>query len=165
MNGVGAVKTSLEMSKGWIMGLIQDMQDEPLTAPTPKGGNHPLWVLGHLVYSEGMLVHCLVKGEANPYEQWKELFDTGSTPSSDAGKYPSMEELFSAFEKMRGETLAYVDTLTDDDLDKPSKAEGELAQLFGTIGQCLLAIGMHFTYHGGQVADARRAAGRAPLMG
>jgi hypothetical protein len=165
MNGIQVVKTSLEMSKGWIMGLITDMRDSPLTAPTPNGGNHPLWCLGHLIYSEGSLVHELARGEPNPCAAWKDLFDSGTQPTADAAKYPSMDELLAKFEEVRGKTLAYVDSLTDADLDKPSKAEGEMAAFFGTIGQCLIAASLHFTYHGGQVADARRAAGRPPLMG
>lgn len=48
MNTIDFIKMSLESSKGWAMGLIGDMQDSPLTQPTSNGGNHPLWVIGHL---------------------------------------------------------------------------------------------------------------------
>jgi hypothetical protein len=164
MKAVDFVRASLEMSKGWIMGLIADMQSAPLTAPTPRGGNHPLWVIGHLTYSEGNLVSGMIEGKPNPHSQWKALFDQGSEPMADASKYPSMEELIAKFEETRNHTLRLLETMTDADLDKPSHAPEELKDFFGTVGKCLAAIPIHFAFHGGEVADARRAAGRKPLM-
>ena len=165
MTTIDFVRMSLEMSHGWIMGLIQDMKDSPTTAPTPNGGNHPLWVLGHLTFSEGVLVNGFVQGKENPLADWTEMFGMGSQPEADAAKYPSMDELASKFEQIRGQTLELLDTLTEEDLDKPSHAPEESGEFFGTIGQCLAALSIHFAFHGGQVADARRAAGRGPVMG
>lgn len=159
------IKTSLEMSQGWIMGMIEDMKDAPVTAPTPNGGNHPLWVLGHLAYSEGNLIEGFVKGKENPLADWKELFGQGSQPVADASKYPSFDELLAKFQEVRANTLNVLDSLSDDDLDKPSHAPEEVKQFFGNVAQCFAVVSMHFTFHGGQVADARRAAGRPPLMG
>jgi hypothetical protein len=153
------------MSKGWIMGLIQDMKDSPTAFPTANGGNHPLWVLGHLTYSEGNLVNEFVLGKTNPVAQWKEIFGQGSEPVADLSRYPSFDEVLGKFEEIRSNTLQALDTLSDDDLDKPSRAPADLSQFFGNVGQCFAAIPMHFTYHGGQVADARRSAGKKPLMG
>lgn len=165
MTAIDLIKTSLGMSQGWIMGLINDMKDSPTTFPTPNGGNHPLWILGHLTYSEANLVSVFIKGEPNPLADWKDLFDQGSQPAADAGKYPSFDELQAKFEELRGNTIQLLDTMSDDDLDKPSHAPEQMQAFFGTVGQCFAAISIHFAYHGGQVADARRAAGRTPLMG
>ena len=164
MRAVDFIKTSLGMSQGWIMGLAADMQDQCMTRPTPNGGNHPLWCVGHLVYSEANLISTAT-GEPNPLADWKEMFGQGSEPSDDPAAYPSVEEVFGQAEKTRAATMAYLETLSDDDLDKPSHAEGEMKEWFGTVGQCLAAIPVHFGFHGGQIADARRAAGRPPLMG
>ena len=165
MTAIDFIKMSLGMSQGWIMGLAADARDVAMTAPTPKGGNHPLWCLGHLVYSEGNLVNKFIKGEANPVAEWADLFDGGTQPSDDASKYPSYDELLGKFETIRGGTMALLETLSDADLEKPSHAEGEMKEWFGTVGQCLAAIPIHFGFHGGQIADARRAAGKPPLMG
>ena len=165
MNSIDFIKMSLQMSNGWIMGLVEGIKDAPLTAPTPNGGNHPLWCVGHLAYSEGNLVSALIKGEANPVADWEGVFGQGSTPSDDAGKYPPMEEVIAKLAELRAGTMATLDTLTDADLDKPSHAEGEMKEWFGTVGQCLAAIPIHFGFHGGQIADARRAAGRPVMMG
>ncbi len=165
MKATDLIKTSLQMSQGWVMGMIEDMKDAPVTAPTANGGNHPLWVLGHLAYAEGNLVNVFVEGKANPLADWNEMFGQGSQPVADAAKYPSFDELVAKFQEMRANTLSVLDSLSDDDLDKPSHAPEQVQQFFGNIGQCFAALPMHFTFHGGQVADARRAAGRPPLMG
>lgn len=64
-----------------------------------------------------------------------------------------------------GSARAALDGLTDADLAKPISAEGDMKEWFGTIAQRLAATPVHHGFHGGQIADARRAAGRAVLMG
>lgn len=56
MQSKDLLKMNLESCMGMLLPMIEDMKDAPLTFPTPKGGNHPLWVLGHLAYSEGSLL-------------------------------------------------------------------------------------------------------------
>ena len=88
----------------------------------------------------------------------------GTTPTTDASQYPSMEELLGKFEEIRAATLAHLNTLSDKDLDKPSHAPAEFGPPFATVGACFAAMSTHMSFHAGQVADARRAAGRGPLM-
>lgn len=164
MKATDFIKLSLESSKGWALGLIGDMKDAPLTQPTAKGGNHPTWVLGHLARAESDLLDCFILGQANRFPEWEALFAMGSTPTAEAGKYPSMDELFAKFEEMRAATLAHLDTLSDEDLDKPSHAPAEFGPTFATVGSCFAAMSTHVAFHAGQVADARKSLGRDPLM-
>ena len=164
MNTIEYIKMSLDNSKGWALGLINDMKDSPLTQPTPKGGNHPLWVLGHIVHSESNLLDGFILGQPNRFPDLENLFAMKTTPTTDASQYPSMDELLAKFEEIRSATMAHLDTLSEEDLDKPSHAPKEFGQLFGTMGSCFAAMGAHVNFHAGQVADARRAAGREPLM-
>src|SRR5947208_3119007 len=101
--------------------LIDDMSDQPLTFPTPKGGNHPLWVLGHLAWTEGQLLQAM-SGRPNPLAHWRELVGPGTEPADSAARYPSFEAARKAFEDLRTETTTLLDTLTDADLDRPCKA-------------------------------------------
>ena len=159
------VKMGLEMSKNLAMGLITDMKDAPLTSPTPKGGNHPLWVLGHLAYGEANITNDLILGETNPLAEWKDIFGGGTEPVTDADHYPPFDDLAAKFEEVRARTLSLLNGLTDDDLDKPSKGcPDDLKDFFGTVGQCFLVLALHPMMHHGQVADARRAIGRKPMM-
>ena len=164
MKAVDYIRMALGSSRGWAMGLISDMQDAPLAQPTSSGGNHPLWVLGHLVRAESDLLDGFILGKPNRFPEYEKLFSMGTTPSTDASDYPSMEELMQKSEEIRAATLAHLDTLTDTDLDKPSHAPPEFGEFFGTVGACFAAMCNHVAFHAGQVADARRAAGRTPLM-
>ncbi len=164
MNTIDFIKMSLESSKGWAMGLIGDMQDSPLTQPTSNGGNHPLWVIGHLARAESDLLDGFILGKPNRFPDLESTFGMGSTPTTDESQYPSMDELMGKFEEVRAASLAHLDTLSEADLDKPSHAPEEFGAFFGTVGACYAAMTTHVSFHAGQVADARRAAGRSPLM-
>ncbi len=163
MNTIDFIKMSLENSKNWTLGLITDMKDQPLQQPTPNGGNHPLWVLGHITRAESDLLDGMILGQPNRFPEL-ECCAMGTDPSTDAADYPSMDELLAKFEEIRAATLAHLDTLTDEDLDKKSHAPEEFGPFFGTVGACLAAMNTHCSFHAGQVADARRAAGRKPVM-
>jgi uncharacterized damage-inducible protein DinB len=165
MNSIDFIRTQMELSKSWILGLAADLQDAPLTTPTPNGGNHPLWTVGHLAYSEANIINAFAQGKENPLAQWQDLFGIGSQPVTDASHYPPYLDLLARFEAVRADTLVYLDTLTEDDLDKPSHAPEEMKDYFSTIGNCLAVLTTHLAFHGGQLADARRALGRAVLMG
>jgi hypothetical protein len=80
MKTVEFIRKGLERSKRATMALLDDMKDQPLTFPTPKGGNHPLWVLGHLAYSEGEIIQQTMLGRPNPLARWKDLFRMGTEP-------------------------------------------------------------------------------------
>jgi hypothetical protein len=163
MKTVDFIRMGLDRSVATTMPLIEDMKELPLTFPTPKGGNHPLWILGHLAYSEGQLQQIML-GRANPLAHWKDLFGFGSEPSAEAKRYPAFEEVKKAFQDLRAETMNVLSTLTDTDLDRPSKScPPELKEFVGTYGGCFFVMIMNTMHHRGQVADARRAAGRKPL--
>lgn len=166
MSTIDFIRTGLEASRAITLALIDDMKDAPLTAPTPNGGNHPLWVLGHLAYAEANLVHHVIGGDENPLIGWKDAFGGGGEPVADADRYPAWDEVRQKFDQVRAHTLKVLDTLTDADLATPSKnCPPGREQLFGTVGSCLLVLILHPTMHRGQVADARRAIGRTePLL-
>lgn len=157
------IRLSLENSKGWIYGLLDDMKDAPLTHPTSAGGNHPLWIIGHLARSESDLLDRFILGKPNRFPELENCA-AGSTPTSNAADYLSMDELMGKMEEIRSATLAHLQTLSDDDLDQKSHAPEEFGQFFGTVGACFAAMSGHVSFHCGQVADARRAAGRKPMM-
>ncbi|MBP7934575.1 MAG: DinB family protein [Phycisphaerae bacterium] len=164
MKASDALKASLESAKGWMLALVSDIQDAPTTFPTSNKGNHPLWCLGHVIHSEAGMVSGMVQGKPCPTAQWEALFGMGSVPDADSRKYPSMAALLAEWEKVRAETLKVLAAMSDADLDKPAHCPPELRPMFGTVGQVFAMIGLHITFHAGQVADARRALGRKPLL-
>jgi len=166
MTTIDFIRAGLQGSNALTMGLIDDMKDLPLVQPTAKGGNHTLWVLGHLAYSEANIVSHVIGGDENPLIGWKEMFGSSSEPTADANDYLPWDEVRQKFDEVREQTMRFVESLSDDDLATATKnCPPGREQFMGTIGACLLVLILHPAMHRGQVADARRMASRDPLFG
>jgi uncharacterized damage-inducible protein DinB len=164
MQSKDLIRFGLELTRQGTLGLVEAMRSKPLTQPTSAGGNHPMWVMGHLAYIEGSL-RAIIKGEANPVEKWASLFAPGSTPVTDPSKYPPFDEVVATFVRLRGETLAMLDAMDDATLDsKPASIPPGFEEAMATVGRTLTLISLHQMVHYGQITDARRAAGIAPMM-
>ena len=165
MSTVDYLQRGIEVSAKLILPLLDDMRDNPMQVPTHRGGNPPIWILGHLTYAESNIVEHIMRGGENPLLEWKTVFGARQEPSSDAADYPAWDEIRAKFDEVRKSTLGFVAETKDYDLTTAAKncPEGREA-MFGTIGDCLMTIGIHTMMHYGQVADARRAAGRSPLI-
>ena len=164
MKAIDLIRSALRSTEQLTVRLVEDMRDVPLTQPTPRGGNHPLWVVGHLAVVEGSVPRILF-GEPNPVAHWEPLFGAGSQPTTDATAYPSFNEVFRTFRELRAKNLARLEEIGDSGLDQAPKAippglEGEMR----TFGQTFQTIALHHMVHNGQISDARRAAGRKPLL-
>ena len=48
MNTKALLRHQLETNRDWYLGGAKDMADAAMTFPTPNGGNHPTWLVGHL---------------------------------------------------------------------------------------------------------------------
>lgn len=159
MESMELIRGNLERSRDRVLERIEDMRGHCLTAPTAKGGGHTLWVLGHLAYIEGLVVREFMLGEANPLAEWEEIFD-GDDVSVAADRCPPFDEVLARCREMRRSTLAVLDSLTEEDLDRASAkvVEGYEAT-FGTYRLCLQYAADHWYMHRGQLAGARRMAG------
>ena len=164
MNATEVIKIALDNSRNWSLGLLMDMKDTPLTQPTAQGGNHPLWILGHLTHSESQLLDVFILGRENRFPELAEKFGMGTEPTSNVDDYPSFDELMEKNELIRAAVMEHLASLSDEDLDKPTTAPAEQAAFFGTVAAALGAMTIHYGFHTGQIADARRAAGKPVLM-
>lgn len=166
MKATELLRDQMETSKMMTAGLLADMQDAPLTAPTSQGGNHPLWIAGHLVYSEARLTNELMFDKSGPFTEWSDTFGRGTQPSYEAGAYSvTIPEILVKWDEVRANTIAVLDSLTDEDLDKPcAKCPPGREAVFGTFGKAMSMVALHPLHHRGQVADARRSLERMPLF-
>lgn len=156
--------TALQQSYGLVMPLLEDLKSAALVAPTAKGGNHAHWILGHLTVSEGQF-RAMMRGIPNPVERLKPLFGGGSAPDAAAAGYPPYDELLAQIAALRNETMAWLESLSEADLDQTSTiVPPGFEPFFGTWRSCLLMQAMHWMNHRGQLADCRRSAGRERLM-
>lgn len=159
MQSIDLIRNNLRQSRDRVLLRIEEMRDHSMVAPTPNGGAHTLWTLGHLAFIEGLVVCKMMAGKANPLADWQEIFD-GAEVSGDAERYPSFDEALARCREMRERTLALLDSLTEDDLDRGSaEVPKNFEDTFGTYRLCLQFVADHWYMHRGQLADARRAAG------
>jgi uncharacterized damage-inducible protein DinB len=160
MKAIDVIRTATHRSHQAILALAEDMRDAPLTQPTPRGGNHPLWVLGHIAFIEGNLPHVLF-GEPNPVAHWAPLFAPGSEPTTDPAAYPPFEEILRTYLDLHARNLQTLERLGEAGLDQRTRHPPRgLESMLGTFGDAFLLTALHGMSHRGQIADARRAAGR-----
>jgi hypothetical protein len=70
-----------------------------------------------------------------------------------------------SYRELRARNMKLLEETGDAGLDRPSKrVPAGLEDACGTFGRAFLTIALHQMNHRGQVADARRAAGRRPVF-
>jgi hypothetical protein len=158
-----AIQFALTTANGAVMSAIDQMSDAATTFPTPNGGCHPLWVIGHLTMVEGMIPEVLF-GDKNPVADWQKYFGENSEPVDDPGAYPPFAEVRKKYLELRERNLKLLESFSEEDLDKPAKAPPRGREReFGAYGRSFLVLALHQTMHRSHVTDALRAAGRTAL--
>ena len=162
MKAIDAIRIALKFSD---MGMkyLESMSDAPLLRPGPWGGNHAMWIAGHLTVVEGRL-HQMLNGTANPVAKWKPLFDWGSEPVDDPAAYPPFDEVMNTFKELRKQTHAFLDEVGEAGLDRPTKSQPPGFTGFDTVGKAILIIAVHATGHLGGLNVVRNAAGKQRLF-
>ncbi len=156
-----AIRYSLTLADQAVMRSLETIEDAPLTFPTEHGGCHPLWVVGHLAFVEG-LTHEMLGGGGNPLGDWAAIFGQDTVPTADAARYPALREVRAQYVQLRKRNLQLLESMTEADLDKPTPWQPKgLEEHFATYGKALLTIALHQMAHRAQITDAFRAAGRA----
>ena len=161
MNALDVIKNSIEMGQTVCMAYLGDLSSEDLMRRPHPDANHITWQLGHLIAAEHSLVDGCVPGSmpALP-EGFADKYSKETTKIDDASAFHSKDELLAVFEQQRAATLAALDKLSEEDLDRVSAAVPKgYEDTFGTYRLCLQYVADHWYMHRGQLADARRAAG------
>src|SRR4051812_1030963 len=164
MKALELIHWALSFTDAGMARLVADMRDKPLTQPTPVGGNHPVWVLGHVAFVEGSARNILF-GEPNPLESWAPLFGMGSQPSTDPKVYPSFDELLKTCRDLRAKNLQQRAQIGEAGLDaKPVNIPPGFEDEMTSVGRTYLLLPLHQNVHYGEFCDARRTAGLKPLV-
>jgi len=111
MKATDTIKSLMSIASGFSDGLLRDMIDDPLTRITPEIGQHPYWLLGHLVVSEAALFDQYLLGQPNRYQSWLPLFGIGTVPTETMDGGPSYQELLDALVETRASITKYIDSL------------------------------------------------------
>lgn len=159
MQSIDLLRDNLAKSRDRVLARVEEMREHAVAFPTPDGGCHTLWVLGHLAYIEALVVRAFMLGETNPLAEWEEVFD-GPDVSGDIRQFPPFDDVLARCREARASTLALVNSLSEADLDNVSaRVPRGFEATFGTYRLCLQYVADHWYMHRGHLADARRAAG------
>lgn len=159
MQSIDLIRDNLTKSAGRVLLRVKEMQDHCMVFPTLNGGCHTLWILGHLAYIESLVIHDFLLAETNPLSDWQDIFD-GTEVSGDINQFPPFDKVLSTCYQVRESTITLLDSLTEEDLDKPSlNTPKGYEDTFGTYRLCFQYLADHWYMHRGQLADARRVAG------
>ena len=66
MRSLELIRNNLIQSEARVLARVGEMKDHATVFPTPRGGGHTLWVLGHLAYIEALVVREFMFAEPNP---------------------------------------------------------------------------------------------------
>lgn len=159
MESLQLIRENLLRSKAIVLARIEEMEEHCLTPPHSRGGCHTLWILGHLAFIEGLVIHDFMQGETNPRAGWKSLFD-GDFISIDQADYPTFQQVLSACRAARMATIDRLDALTESELDQAGRnVPADAMNLLGTWRHCFQYCADHWLMHRGHLANARSAAG------
>lgn len=142
---------------------LADFTDaEMLVRPVP-GANHPAWQIGHLAVAEASLVNAVAPGAVPPpSEAFAAKFSKDASKIDDPAAFPGKAELLAEFERVRAATVAWVNTLKPEDLDRPTPAQ--FRGWVPNVGMMALMQEGHLTMHIGQLQVARRKLGKPVLF-
>jgi hypothetical protein len=158
MQSIELIRANLTQSRDRVLPRIEEMRDHGVVPPTPRGGCHTLWVLGHLAYIELEVIRRFMLGEENPLAGWQPVFD-GEDVSGDITHYPPFNDVLAKCREVRESTLTLLDSFSEDDLDRVSAKVPQ-----GAAGH-VRHVSFVLSIRGRSLVHAPRAAGRRAARG
>ena len=163
MNTKQAIRASANLCRMVLKSYFSDMTDAELMERPGEGCNHLAWQLGHLIASECMLLENVVPGAAAELpDGFAEKHDKATQGDNDPTNFCSKAEYEQLLDKVLEASMAALESLSDEDLDKPSPEH--FAQFAPTHGDIFALIASHPMMHAGQFVPVRRRLGKPVLM-
>jgi hypothetical protein len=157
------IKNELKLPASTVEAYIQDLTDEDLMRRPVPNANHIAWQLGHLIAAEHQL-NNMVCPESMPElpSGFAEKHGKETASSDDVSAFCTKQEYIEAMEQQRAGTLALLDRLSDEELEKPAP---EPIQKFGpTVGAVIAGNSAHWMMHAGQWVIVRRQLGKVAMF-
>jgi hypothetical protein len=147
----------LDWARGYAERIFAGVPDDKVTFRAGGGGNHTLWVMGHLAVTDDLILNVQTGCKHELSEQYRKLFGIGSQPVDNPRIYPSRTELLDALRLHRRRLITWVESLDDETAWKPSPeyfcpfAPDAITTPFGAAAHDLM--------HAGQITTVRAALG------
>jgi len=151
---------SLKLSLTYAEANLADLDDKQMLA-IPKGfTNHPAWLVGHIIGAFSYAFEALGDKLDIP-DNWESLF--GMAGVSNAGPYPSKDELLERLRNAHARLAELIEAATDEQLATPTPDDNPMQSFFPRLGDLVRgATLVHASTHLGQLS-AWRTAMQLPL--
>lgn len=157
--GLGA----LALSRRTLLSLLEDVPPDKLCHQPIPGGNHALWIAGHLAGTDDFFLNAVAGQPPKLPPHHKELFGMGSKPTPDPRAYPPFEEIKNRLGERREALVSWLKSLNPRKLDEPLP---ENLKMFASSHAALPAsMAWHEGLHSGQLTVIRRSLGIGPKFG
>ena len=138
-----------------------DIQPDHWFAQPCDASNHLMWIAGHMLNTRsGVILRSLGK---QPASYWGDLFARGGGLAA-RSKYPSPEQIRSAWGKVADELATALAKVPDDVLSRPVP-DSPAPKFDGKVGGLIAFFALHEAYHVGQLAYLRKFLGYSQLVG
>ena len=124
-----------------------------------EGKAHPLWLLGHMSMSLGMLTnHWSLGRDLEIPQEWSATFGPsefgGKAITTNPDDYPGWEEILAAYKKAGAVAVEAVGALTDEQLEGYALGPQpeQFKEAFGILNKFIPGNATHDTHHRGQMS-------------
>lgn len=148
---------ALELSRGFLLSLIDGLEGHQLVTRAGGVGNHVMWVCGHIAWTEDYFAKGLAQRERATPEPWDELFGMGSMPTESLSDYPAFDDVLGHLHSTRESLLSSLSELTETQLLEPM--EEALSQFAKHKAMLMSSLAFHEGVHTGQVLTVRSSLG------
>ncbi|QDV50277.1 DinB family protein [Gimesia fumaroli] len=152
----------LHQSRNFVLALLETLADDQLHVRV-GGGNHALWVMGHLAFADDLFASAFLDEPGSLPEGHHELFAFGTTPSDNPADYPDREELLDRMQTARTRFINWAETLAGDALWEASPES--VAPIAKNAITAVHTLAHHDFFHNGQLATIRSSLGMKPVFG
>ena len=137
---------------------LEGLSKSDLMIRAVPGMNHLAWQLGHLISAERGMAELIRPGSSPPLPaDFEATYSRDNTRDDDASKFLSTEEYLKLWEAQRAVTLALLDSVSDEELDRGDPQK--FPPFAPSVGLLLHTAGTHPILHAGQFAAVRRSLG------
>jgi DinB superfamily len=153
---------NLRNGLGLLKSLTSDLSDADLIQRPVPAANNALWQIGHLIGAEAWMVnHSAGSTIIELPAGFTERYSKETTKVDDPAKLGTKADLLALFEKVRGQTVKWAESLPAADWSKATPEP--LSRFAPTVGHMLSMIPSHVAMHVGQIQVLRRKLGK-PVM-
>lgn len=164
MTAVKAIQTALAMTQKDLEWFLSDFSDADMFVRPVPGANHAAWQMGNIIIGDIFLVREELPDAKFPELPAGFLEKHSSENAKDDGPagFLSKDGYLKLFAAVRAATIAAVGSVTDADLDKPSK--GSMKDFAPTLAALFIMTSNHTHMHAGQFSVIRRKLGKPVLF-